>query len=359
MAAAERSTRPAHAPALDGVRGLAIALVLVHHTKHFFAIPEWMNGLSEAGWSGVDLFFVLSGFLISTILLRGKGRPRQLRTFWARRALRIFPLAYLVLGVLYVGNAMHLPGMLQPITSEVWWWFALYGGNLWITTHGWPLLGGLAVLWSLAIEEQFYMVWPLVVRFLPRVVLPFFLLLLVVLAPFARAYVRTHYGGPAPLVFTLGRADALAVGGLLAMLVESPRTQAITLRVARFLALPGLVLGVVLAQLPHAELPPWYPVGQYSFVALCYAPIVAAAVRPGRVLTWLLTPRALRTLGERSYGVYMWHYMLGPLTVAWFGVSPTSSVPGILTWLVLVWALTSLVYRYFERPLLELKKRFE
>lgn len=359
MSAPPSPARPAHAPALDGVRGIAIALVLVHHTKHFFAIPDWFGGLSEAGWSGVDLFFVLSGFLISTILLRGKGRPRQLRTFWARRALRIFPLAYLVLLTLYVGVQVGAPGMLNPIPTETWWWFALYAGNIHITLHGWPPLGGLATVWSLAIEEQYYMVWPLVVRFLPRVVLPLFLLVLVGIAPFTREYVATRYGGPAALVFPLGRADSLAIGGLLAMLVESPRTQHVTLRACRLLALPGLVGGMLIAQLPHADMPTWFPRAQYSLIALAYAPLVAAAVRPGPVLTWLLTPRPLRVLGERSYGVYMWHYMLGPVALTWFGVSPTSSLPGILTWLALVWALASFTYTYFERPILRLKEHFE
>ncbi|HEX6051682.1 MAG TPA: acyltransferase, partial [Gemmatimonadaceae bacterium] len=166
-----------HVPALDGVRGLAVALVLVCHVAWDFSSPSYMErGLIEvarAGWIGVDLFFVLSGFLITGILLDTRGGPKYFRHFYVRRTLRIFPLYYAIL----VGVFVITP--LVAATRDRRWftdivdqqgWFWTYTSNVFLAVTGrWEQTGILGHFWSLAVEEQFYLIWPAVVLLLsPR-----------------------------------------------------------------------------------------------------------------------------------------------------------------------------------------------
>jgi peptidoglycan/LPS O-acetylase OafA/YrhL len=157
--------------ALDGVRGIACLLVLVHHSGRGVgasAAAGIFNRISAAGWVGVDLFFVLSGFLITELLLEARGRPGGLRRFWLRRACRILPLAYAFLALVF----------LSPIWRRESWHPALAAEQIWFWsyTNNWLALwrpsldhGVLGHFWSLAIEEQFYLVWPIVTLLLaPR-----------------------------------------------------------------------------------------------------------------------------------------------------------------------------------------------
>jgi peptidoglycan/LPS O-acetylase OafA/YrhL len=173
-------------PALDGIRGLAILLVLFHHFR-FILEPihrsqRLLLVLADAGWCGVELFFVLSGFLVTGILLDTWESPRYFRTFYARRVLRIFPLYFLYLAVVVL------------LLSR--FWTSQFGFNPWVKVSFWPyflylenfkahhmfndlLLGHL---WSLAVEEQFYTVWPLIVALLPRRALEWTALLFILVA---------------------------------------------------------------------------------------------------------------------------------------------------------------------------------
>jgi len=164
-------TAKARIGSLDGVRGIAILMVLAVHLELFQAVPfsRPIRALFWAGWSGVDLFFVLSGFLITGILLDGFGAPGYFSRFYKRRALRIFPLYYLVCAALMVATP-HLPGAewsaIYP-TWKGWLSYGLFLQNWWMphfeNTH--RLIGHL---WSLGVEEQFYLVWPTCVFLLRR-----------------------------------------------------------------------------------------------------------------------------------------------------------------------------------------------
>src|SRR5687768_1805284 len=162
-------TPPSHWPALDGLRGTAVIAVLVCH--YAVLLPRTPAvGLLEIGWAGVDLFFVLSGFLITGILLDARGTPHYLRNFYARRALRIFPLYYGFLAVtLLVSLAVKLaPGASHEGLRHLWaaqpslW---TYTANYWMPAQtAWSPWSEVVIpLWSLSVEEQFYLVWPLVV----------------------------------------------------------------------------------------------------------------------------------------------------------------------------------------------------
>ncbi|MGH9480062.1 MAG: acyltransferase family protein, partial [Terriglobales bacterium] len=192
-----------HLPGLDGLRGLAIALVLLHHCAPRL-VTLGLGAVADWGWTGVDLFFVLSGFLITGIVLDGRQAPLFFRNFYARRGLRILPVFALVLVVNIVvygrGNTWSRPG-------PYWLYFVLFIHNL---TPG--LTGTIYPSWSLAIEEQFYAVWAPVARRLPARAMA--LLLLAVLA--AEPWVRHHVSWFVT-TNTLYHLDGLAIGALIAL----------------------------------------------------------------------------------------------------------------------------------------------
>jgi peptidoglycan/LPS O-acetylase OafA/YrhL len=169
----EPSDRP-HSPTLDGVRGLAILLVLLFHGAYPYHLiaPDHPFALFDFGWMGVDVFFVLSGFLITGILLEAKRRPRYFVHFYGRRTLRIFPLYYLVLGVVFIVMPLLVSDLElgAPESNQVYLW--TYTSNLYTAYMGqWMFHSGTVDLnhtWSLAIEEQFYLLWPLLVRWTSR-----------------------------------------------------------------------------------------------------------------------------------------------------------------------------------------------
>ena len=163
-----------HIPALDGLRGVAILMVLWFHyygpIYKFCASPfdRFIVLTINTGWMGVDLFFALSGFLITGILLDAKGAPHYFRNFYARRALRIFPIYYGFLFVILIVIPrfhQYSPGLAQTVRDQAWLW--LYGTN--IATTFFPIkLAGFLHTWSLAVEEHFYLVWPAIVLVLNR-----------------------------------------------------------------------------------------------------------------------------------------------------------------------------------------------
>ena len=163
-------------PALDGLRGIAILLVLIVHTIsdfHFDHHPvlTWLVRMSRLSWSGVDLFFVLSGFLIGGILLDARDSPNYFKTFYIRRAYRILPLYFVVLILAWLTFESGQLGWLRGAWAELfsgrisWWTFFTFTQNIAMALIG-PFIGraGLSQTWSLAVEEQFYLTLPLVVR---------------------------------------------------------------------------------------------------------------------------------------------------------------------------------------------------
>jgi len=200
-----------HMPALDGLRGIAILLVLAHG----FDVIQTRGGpghdvdlVLDVGWIGVQLFFVLSGFLITGILLDTRSSPHYFRKFWVRRALRIFPLYY---GVLLVAALFgHGSIYLWTYTNN----FATAFG------HGDPTFPHF---WSLAVEEQFYLLWPLVVWLVARRGVVALSVALSALAIASRIYARHRWGYEAAYEFTPCRMDALAIGAGTAALIRSDR----------------------------------------------------------------------------------------------------------------------------------------
>jgi peptidoglycan/LPS O-acetylase OafA/YrhL len=348
-------------PQLDALRFLTILAVLVDHNWRPGDLPWIFSGI-RLGDLGVRLFFVLSGFLITGILLRGWDAPREhrayfVRQFYVRRFLRIFPAYYLVVLVAVAFGAGE--------ARRVWPWLVTYTTNAYVFAHD-HWIGNVSSLWSLAVQEQFYLVWPLLLLFLPRrVVLPV-LLLAIAAAPSYRLFESFHYpplandGDFVPGVLTLGVVDSLAFGALLALLARAGVVRRLRLPFA--LGAGGLV---ALLALRH------YGVDRHALVtsgdtceALAFCALIAGAARgfPGAA-GLILESRLLRYLGKRSYGIYLYHVIVP--TAFRTAARNTSFVPyaksGFLffcaTTLVTIGA-AALSWRVFEGRLNGLKRHF-
>ncbi len=362
--------RDQHLPGLDVARAFAIGLVLWHHGPmllnakwRLFAQPLYRWSVS--GWIGVDLFFVLSGFLITGILLRARGTEKPLRRFWARRALRIFPLAFAYLELLYiVVTKFNFPPAAAYFNR--WPTFAFYLSNIDIAFRQWGGDGTLDILWTLALEEQFYLFWPLIVLFLkPRQVLAL-CGVMALLGPLIRLWTYETLGPTAAYVATWCRVDTLAIGGALAVLYFDPTLRKHAIRAARILVLPSLAFFAWLISRPTGDRWPapflaWLPTVGYSLIALAFAAFVGLAAAPPKFLRPLFKNRPLAYIGKISYGLYIWHCLIGHCVRVF--IAPR--YPDIDTrWLLLLWlALTILAatisFYALERPFLKLKDRFE
>lgn len=315
----EASPYSRHLPALDGVRGLAIVLVMA---SHFFPgtphnTPErFLRSFLSFGATGVDLFFVLSGFLITGILYDSLHDNRFFRKFYARRALRILPLYYGVVAVYaVVGLVQHRSSQGELLSLACY----MQNTSLFavpIFYYAGPLFLPLGHFWSLAIEEQFYLVWPLLVFLLrTRGRLLILCAALIVLCPVFRLAAWTH-GVPVYMVHanTIYRADSLAIGGALALLLRSRLHD-------KVLAWAGWLL--LLIPLLHMSGPlllwvPSYAQGKanlllsavsYSCVALGYAGLLVLALGSWW-LRGIFSIKPMRTLGKYSYGLYVLHLII-------------------------------------------------
>ena len=355
---------PPHLPGLDGLRAIAVLLVLYNHAPQLLGDNDGSDGWffrgSPGAWIGVDIFFVLSGFLITNLLLHGSGRPGALGRFWWRRALRIFPLALLYLAVA-AAFGQFVPGFAHLGIGTDYAWAASYLINLHIALHGWTA-AALGILWSLAIEEQFYCVWPLAVLRCGKRTLVTALIALLAATPLLRAWLLPSIGPTGIYVLTCCRFDTLAAGALLAMLWRSP-AQPLLQRATAWLTLPAIawLAWVVFAPVPAASplAPPWFLVVGYSGVAAAAAVVCAMAIAPPAWLHRWLCHRWLAAIGRISYGLYVWHVLTAEAVAHTFArLWPSAGLPlRAFTWLGVLFLTATLSYRLYEAPLLRWKDR--
>jgi peptidoglycan/LPS O-acetylase OafA/YrhL len=367
-----------HLPALDGLRGVAILLVLVEHFVRLqpaTLVERLVSRGAAVGWVGVDLFFVLSGFLITGILLEAKGGQRFFRNFYLRRAFRIFPLYYgclllvfLVvpyLGVLGAGETRDL------LHSQGWFWS--YLSNVMIARAGSLSASPMEHFWSLAVEEQFYLVWPLIVWLLPRRRLKV-LCLGVMLASLAIRMALRAMGEPGAVLYVLTptHLDPLAAGAWLALIAREPggldwlRRR---VRPAVALGVMGVAAIMLTARGKVVETLAMQSVG-YPLLALTCAALLAGALTGAEDSPFgrLWRSRVLGYFGRLSYGLYVLHPLLlvlvvwRGLDVPWLAERTGSQLlgqavfAGLMTALSVAVALVS--WHLWEQPFLRLKSRF-
>lgn len=338
-------------PELDGLRGLAALGIVLYHSN-----PKRL----PAGWAAVDLFFVLSGFLITSIILRHGREAGFLRNFYMRRGLRIWPIYFLTIGAFV---------LLNPFLPSPCNWKALPFDLTYTQTM--PLYWSakmqifsryLRHTWTLAVEEQFYLIWPVLVLLVGRRgVIP------LSLATVAGAVLARSQG--LSLMLLASRADGLAMGGLLAALLQhAPAGEremkrrlgglgvCVLTGVAGLVAL-GTTVGLRLPQGP----PPWPALSILAFNLTWFGVVGVAAVGTGQgwisVLRW---PR-LRWLGQVSYGLYLYHL---PIMILSGDIARGFGLRGQPFWregptLALCFVAAALSWRYVEEPILRLKSRFE
>jgi len=357
-------------PGLDGLRGIAILLVLLCHSIFDMhpktALGSHLQMIGRLSWSGVDLFFVLSGFLIGGILLDSKGSPSYFKTFYVRRAYRILPL-YAVLVTLFalryikaasagpLGGFSHSP---IPLIAYV-----TFSQNVWMAMWGTFGAGVMASTWSLAVEEQFYLTAPFLVRGMNRSHLTHALLAVLITAPLVRTALHFLFlhGNFACYVLMPCRADALSAGVLCATLVRSPRwanllfspRRSALLWIAGFLAL-GLV---PLTLWCDGMSTPMITIG-YSWLALFYSTCLLIAItESSRIIRLVLSNRYLAGLGGLAYFTYLFHQPLMEACRRLLGLrfsyssDGTQLVGGLLGILVTV-VLAKFSWTFFEKPLL-------
>ena len=315
-------TRLGYMPALDGLRGVAIALVIANHVG-------WLGG----GFLGVDVFFVLSGFLITTVLLEEWGRERSvsLSAFYVRRARRLLPAVFAllaVLGAVAVASA-SAGGSVEPIVTSVAATL-FYTANIW-RAMGHELIGPLTPMWSLAQEEQFYLLWPpLLALLLRRGVSLRRVATGLVLAAVAVMLWRAHLGPDARTFFSPDtRSDPLLIGCLLAVCRHHlPRIPVSAAAVAVATLTVDVAFASVSGGLANAF--------GYPLAGISTAVLIAAALQSSPV-TRLLQFRPLVLLGVISYGLYVWQG---------FVFAILGGLPGIAVALLV--AVVS--YRFIEQP---------
>lgn len=308
-------------PAFDGLRGIAVILVVLFHV--WLELLQWHPNIPlvhafKLGWIGVDIFFVLSGFLITAILLEEKTKPAYFRNFFVKRALRIFPAYFaLVLAVTLAVISVSGHGTSEFLFLRehlIWLWLFLQNIAVVITQH--PYGYGLNHLWSLAIEAQFYLVWPFAVLFLSINRLRLLTVALIILSPALRHFIYESGGTFYTIYFsTLCRLDPLAMGALVAIILHSGATDE---RYAKACIVAGVIAGLAGLLYFTSSDKPFVSLDGASRIVVfsisCVGLISASIITMVTMGIWrkgwsgILELTALRYIGQMSFGLYVYHF---------------------------------------------------
>jgi peptidoglycan/LPS O-acetylase OafA/YrhL len=339
-------------PSLDGLRFLSIAPVIWHHST-----PSPLPGLLGKGPVGVDLFFALSGFLIATLLLREKAQTGTVAAahFYARRALRIFPLYYGTLALYALRAAFLVPDspprahFFQSLPS-----FASFTTN-WLVDFSVPHPVMFAFAWSLAAEEQFYLLWPWVARSAKGPLLPVATATLLLALDQAAEHGLFLSFLPATSLaqrMLTSIATPICLGVLLAQALHHPRSFALLARLLAPRAAAPLALAAVLALLSSDRAPLWSVQLALTFL------VGACSIRLDHGLAPLTDLAPIRYVGAVSYGMYMLHVSAVTAVKQLLPAAQRSTALVFLLAFLLTLVLAAASHRFFERPFLRLGERF-
>lgn len=334
---------------LDGLRAFAVISVMLFH----LGIPFF-----SAGWLGVPLFFVLSGFLITGILINNKNKPHRFKNFYIRRSLRIFPLYYFYILVVFL-FCTYL-GVQDP---NPWWWYLTYTQNYFYSINNFHYVSGqeLGHTWSLAVEEQFYLLWPFVVLLCSRYVSVIAAIILCIVSISLRYYLTTHTSIVAfsPLFSSM---DMLLVGGLLAY-------SSLNYRLFKSFSLLMLFIGsawtFMIVKYDMFVFGGHYGItgpNQSFFISstLLFAGIIGV-ISSGIIKAEFLNFKPLNYLGRISYGLYIWHPFVNIVVDVVLYRGYFTFITGwyvVASKLILTVVVASISYFYLELPFLRLKEKY-
>jgi len=371
-----------HLPVLDGVRGLAVTMVLVFHFVGQMLVTNSAEravvAVTKYGLLGVDLFFVLSGFLITGLLYEAQGKPYYFRNFYMRRLLRIFPLYYGVLALLFWVVPL-LPPFQGPtldflLQRQAWAW--LYGVNIYLAGHEEWSFSYLNHFWSLSVEEHFYLFWPFVVLMLarrPRALIGISLAISVG-AMLARVVaILLGMDVFTTVVLTPFKLDGLALGAFLAVMVRQPGgLDRLVRALPRVVAASGTLLAVTfvwtaLVSRHELELVGSVRAALFQILLACLLVGALIAPKPSRISRFF-SSRVMVFLGTYSYGLYVYHHFISYYLVSnrtevelghWLGSHGLAVTLQAVLGMGMSLALAYLSYEYFEKRFLSLKHRFD
>lgn len=372
-----------HIKALDGLRGLAVLMVIFHHISLSLGHHLWVFKASlfiaNLGFLGIDVFFALSGFLITGILLKSKHQSKInfFGGFYYRRALRIFPLYYGVLALLIcIPPLVGLDTGGQQRFVDDQWWFWLYGANIYREV---PALSGgdldygwfeLTHFWTLAVEEHFYLFWPLLVYFLNERKLIWTNIILILISLLIHAgFIHSENPLILALLVTPKYLSGLLLGSLCAIILPYIQKSSKLLNItSNMIPLLGMVF---LSQLGILLYTGHYVKQEYLHATL---PHLLIAILTSLILIHLVVGKntnaykrffehtTLRFFGKYSYGLYVYHYLFAPtlrsLPIEHFpGGYTIGMIAYSLIYLLLPLLLSMMSYHYFEKPILDLKTK--
>jgi peptidoglycan/LPS O-acetylase OafA/YrhL len=347
-------------PELDGLRGVAILLVIAfHYLEPLHRTAQgWLRiALAPArmGWIGVDLFFVLSGYLIGSILMANRDSPTFFGTFYIRRFYRILPLYLVVVAGCFAVHQWFVRTSAPPLVQ-----YLTFTQNFWMAAKGQFGIGLLAITWSLAVEEQFYALLPPLVRFNPSKRLLAIVIGCILLAPVLRYFFIAkagQYGVFAANVLLFTHLDALMLGVLLAWMrardVTVPRR---LVRVVWVISAALLTLSALRLPRPEAVARPMMATFFYEVITLFCASTLVIALDGGfRCLRW----KALTYTGLISYGLYLMHQPLNWAMHMAFRWKNWKDVRLAMVSFVVVYIIAALSWEWFEKRLVRFGHRFQ
>jgi peptidoglycan/LPS O-acetylase OafA/YrhL len=351
---------------LDGLRGLAIFLVAINHIFYNYNIVQ-------IGWSGLNLFFLLSGYLITKRLYShySGSRASYFKNFYGRRILRIFPLYYGCLIIFFLLLPFVYPSYFEfygdVYDNQVWYW--TYTSNWMMVIHGLPEQPIFFHFWSLAVEEQFYVVWPILFLLLVRVKKFYTLIICSLIA--CSIFLRNHIDGDlASYLSTSTAAEPLLLGALIAMLEKNNRLEKLY-RYFLFLMVLSIasLIGILIYNNDLHITNNWLFRKGYTAIDLCWAYLLVVCIlnkRGSDFIRGFFNMKWLKWLGKYSYGIYVFHWLIlnffvykavRELVVA--GIDETAAyfltrVVGIAA----ILAISFFSYNFYEKRFLALKKYF-
>jgi len=343
---------------LDGIRATAALMVIVFHFFQNISLTDPIGNviqkLSLWGQTGVSLFFVLSGFLITRILLHAKEGKHYFKNFFIRRSLRIFPLYFLYLVIFYFVLPVFKAGYQSNFSQQWYYWFYLQDFS---RTFGWGGYGPVH-FWSLAVEEHFYLFWPLIVFYTPNKHLVKVIIALLLIAPICRFLLTSN--GYQTFFFTFARMDELALGALLAhwecngQLKSNQRRYFLTGIVGI-----GIIAALLWTQFSGAQ-NFWMQVIKYDIIAFIYFCVIGYMIllQENHMISRIFSHRIFVFLGSISYGLYV--YQAITLTLTWsFVPAHYPLIVHFLFTLVTTILISYISYKIFEKPIMALKNKFQ